>query len=1180
MDYSVAKTVISFTVLLTAASCSEVICPSILESEADIEHLQSNMENRNYRLGEVVDYHCDAGYRILGKTWRECSGPSLDFPNQTWSDLDPICSEVECPDPGDIQFEAGRYLESTNVGGSVRFSCRSGYSLRGSAVRFCQPDGMWNGTLTTCDHESFFCPNPGIPIGGRMVNAHKMRFREGEIVSYECKGNKVLIGSRQRECLKTRAWSGEPPTCQGPYDFEDTLKIASRFGREIEGIVADLQAPIIDQSPKDRRRRFIDPGYTQGMDIYFVFDASGSIPKAHFRYSLDLAKALVSKVGGADGPRRARYGACVFASWAQISFLVSDPQPSVEIVLLLIDGLIDQVNPEEIGQGTATGKALQLVHETMIPAAHDRPNAKKYLFLFTDGKPNVGGYIATARNEAATLRSRYGVEIHCIGIGAEVDRNELQEIASHPISEHLFFIRDYGEVGLLAQSITQQELDYSPCGYNKRPSDRRSPRIVGGEFSESGNWPWQVALFCDPNIAGCDDCVPTFFCGGSLIARKWVLSAAQCFRRCDVGDIRVYTGIIDKSQDSLLEFDPTKVYNLDGDDALIMHEAFNRYLDNDIALLRLSRNVTFSPNVRPICLPQPNMQDTELYSTNGAAYVAGWGSTYPYDTDVDCLDDTYRPTSPVLKELAIPVRTNRECRDSIQDHFRCSIVAAYKPAIAFCAGYSEGNLDACRGDSGGPVMRQLRTADGSRRWVQIGIVSWGEGCAQEGRYGIYTRLSAYKEWIHNHIGAGESPIQIHEHTSAGVDAPESPECNCEVWQECMDTKRDGEWTCRCIHPQHCDDVVGQEQCGSDGRTYASICKLKATACLLDLDIRVASQGPCPESPGLKDYSVYESPESSVDPDFLTTGGQNNESVPTRTASDQVTFDDCGYQENPRHRTWGTIAGGQHSEAGQWPWQVALFCHVNCTRCLPRFFCGGSLIARNWVLSAAHCFRQCKPSDIRVYTGIIDKSMSSLQYFDPALVYTLDGDHALIRHEAFNSDNLDNDIALLRLSCNVKLSSRVRTICMPHLALTGRTLYLPSGEPSMLAGWGTAQPYDYGNLCIDGIKPTSSLLRHVVVPVRTHAECRQSFLHHFQCATVSDYKPDIAFCAGVPEGGSDACKGDSGGPVMRQLTVADGTRRWVQIGIVSWGEGCAVEGRYGIYIRLSAYTDWIQEHVGA
>ncbi|XP_038046726.1 serine protease 33-like [Patiria miniata] len=308
----------------------------------------------------------------------------------------------------------------------------------------------------------------------------------------------------------------------------------------------------------------------------------------------------------------------------------------------------------------------------------------------------------------------------------------------------------------------------------------------------------------------------------------------------------------------------------------------------------------------------------------------------------------------------------------------------------------------------------------------------------------------------------------------------------------------------------------------------------------------------------------------------TTESRNNEIVTTETVTHRDDYAACGYSEYAERRIFGRISGGTDAAEGQWPWQVALFCHRNCRRCEPRFFCGGSLIARNWVLSAAHCFEKCPWSAIRVYTGIRNKSRSALRLLDPALVYSLDGDDALIKHEAFNSD-LDNDIAVLRLSRDVMLSSGIRPICMPKLAMKERALYSPHGEPPYVAGWGTTQPYDYGNLCFDRYRPTSSLLQYLVIPVRSNSECRDSFINHYECTSVSAYKPAIAFCAGVPEGGVDACTGDSGGPVMRQMTVADGSKRWVQIGIVSWGEGCAVEGRYGIYTRLSAYTDWIESH---
>ena len=145
---------------------------------------------------------------------------------------------------------------------------------------------------------------------------------------------------------------------------------------------------------------------------------------------------------------------------------------------------------------------------------------------------------------------------------------------------------------------------------------------------------------------------------------------------------------------------------------------------------------------------------------------------------------------------------------------------------------------------------------------------------------------------------------------------------------------------------------------------------------------------------------------------------------------------------------------------------------------------------------------------------------------------------------------------------------------------GEPLYAAGGEQPFVAGWGTTQPYETSGVkCEEGRRPSSRFLNQLAFPVKSHDECRCSFGNAFRCSLVSSYKPDIAFCAGYSEGGLDACQGDSGGPVMRQLTMSDGTTRWVQIGIVSWGEGCGVAGRYGVYTRLSSYTDWIQGHVG-
>lgn len=96
-----------------------------------------------------------------------------------------------------------------------------------------------------------------------------------------------------------------------------------------------------------------------------------------------------------------------------------------------------------------------------------------------------------------------------------------------------------------------------------------------------------------------------------------------------------------------------------------------------------------------------------------------------------------RQTSPILKRLTIPYVDRRTCMESTS--LRIS-------ARMFCAGYDEIAKDACQGDSGGPHVTRYRST-----YFITGIVSWGEGCAQKGKYGVYTQVSKYIRWIHEGI---------------------------------------------------------------------------------------------------------------------------------------------------------------------------------------------------------------------------------------------------------------------------------------------------------------------------------------------------------------------------------------------------------------------------------------------
>ena len=158
--------------------------------------------------------------------------------------------------------------------------------------------------------------------------------------------------------------------------------------------------------------------------------------------------------------------------------------------------------------------------------------------------------------------------------------------------------------------------------------------------------------------------------------------------------------------------------------------------DYDIALVRLQQKANLSQFVRTICLP-----DRELANPGELGIVAGWGGTKRQrigQRDPKAISD-------ILRYAAIPVRNDRLCAVSTKFHFN--------QRVTFCAGDSLGLKDSCHGDSGGPFMR-LDTRNGARKWTASGIVSWGEGCANQNKYGYYTRMVSVVDWIHRTMSQG------------------------------------------------------------------------------------------------------------------------------------------------------------------------------------------------------------------------------------------------------------------------------------------------------------------------------------------------------------------------------------------------------------------------------------------
>merc|ERR1719228_259670 len=255
---------------------------------------------------------------------------------------------------------------------------------------------------------------------------------------------------------------------------------------------------------------------------------------------------------------------------------------------------------------------------------------------------------------------------------------------------------------------------------------------------------------------------------------------------------------------------------------------------------------------------------------------------------------------------------------------------------------------------------------------------------------------------------------------------------------------------------------------------------------------------------------------------ITTGGPTNITTPPPTGDCQ-----CGIKGDSDSTR---IVGGQETEVHEYPWQVGL---VGRGRTIP--FCGGSLISERHVLTAAHCTEDSSARRIQVLLGEHRIDDGEFTRVDVANI-----------NEDPDYDFPDGDFSILTLSQPVTFSSSVRPVCLPS-----DTTKTYEGEVATVTGWGT--------LSSGGSQP--DVLMEVDVTVTTNDFCN------------GVYDGDINslhICA--MDAGKDSCQGDSGGPL-----IVKENGRWTLVGVVSFGNGCALPGVPGVYARVTQRFDWIKDN---
>ncbi|XP_023570974.1 coagulation factor X [Octodon degus] len=245
-------------------------------------------------------------------------------------------------------------------------------------------------------------------------------------------------------------------------------------------------------------------------------------------------------------------------------------------------------------------------------------------------------------------------------------------------------------------------------------ADNDLVRIVGGQNCKEGECPWQALLVNEDNKG---------FCGGTILNEYYILTAAHCLHQAKRFTVRVGERNMEEEEGNEVTHEV---------EIVIKHNKFNLHTyDCDIAVLKLKTPITFRMNVAPACLPQKDWAEATLM-TQKTGIVSGFGR----------IHEKGRQSS-TLKMLEVPYVDRNTCKLSTGFTITQNM---------FCAGYDAKLEDTCQGDSGGPHVTRFRDT-----YYVTGIVSWGEGCARKGKFGIYTKVTNFLKWIEKSMRARVPP---------------------------------------------------------------------------------------------------------------------------------------------------------------------------------------------------------------------------------------------------------------------------------------------------------------------------------------------------------------------------------------------------------------------------------------
>ncbi|KAJ6642862.1 Serine proteinase stubble, partial [Pseudolycoriella hygida] len=266
----------------------------------------------------------------------------------------------------------------------------------------------------------------------------------------------------------------------------------------------------------------------------------------------------------------------------------------------------------------------------------------------------------------------------------------------------------------------------------------------------------------------------------------------------------------------------------------------------------------------------------------------------------------------------------------------------------------------------------------------------------------------------------------------------------------------------------------------------------------------------------------------------------------RRRTDDLNQVECGIPKTSENTIQKRIIGGRPAFFAEYPWQA----HIR----IAEYQCGGVLVSRHHIATAAHCIQQARIRDIVAYLGELDTQNSGFMLEPLASEKHLVSKKVIHPKFQFRITQPDRyDLALLQLATPTTYKDHILPICLPT-----STIDL-TGKKGIIAGWGKTK----ANMGHTG----TNILQSASVPILSTFEC----IYWHESKQISVELFDEMLCAGHSDGHQDACLGDSGGP----LIIKD-KGRFTLVGITSAGFGCGIDHQPGIYHNVQLTSKWIQE----